>query len=862
MKPVYLEFCGINSFSEKTEIDFRTLLSGGVFGIFGDTGSGKSTILDCIHLALYGQIERSGNGGDYINCRSESAYVEFDFEITTDGVRHAYRVRRERKRKNNIAKAWLYERTASEELVAIAEGVRDVNDALAEIVGLNFADFKMCIALPQGDFDALVKSTAADRVKLVSRLFDLERYGDRLTKAVNEKYYHADNAVKCVEGKMQENADGSAERIEAKEKECEAARARLSEAEKEQQRAERVYEAAIALEKEKREYDKTRQRLAELERRLAEMTELQKRVERMPAARAVLREAEEARKNAQAAENARKAAEAAQRRGSEAAAIAEREKNACEAEKYEERVSDLRLALQKIDGAAEELNAEREAKRLLDDCRLQYRKLQQELSGENFDEARARIEKEIAALGEDETLVEYIERHGKALFLDEAYAAFRADLRALAEEVPEATISVEKLLRKYTPNETNETTDIERLHAAFKATEQRRKALRTERERLEKRARENEEIRSRMKTLQAQGEVYANGYHLAAQKTESVRALGEKAELEKRLEALLSARKKAEARKEAALEALQNSRAEAEKQKAFVSEYERRAAEFSEALKKALSENGFSSAEEAEALRQNVGNEIAARAECKKYFEEYELYRHKAAETDARKFENYDEGSLTGATEDKLRAKRLYDEENRRLATTETELKHLRELQEKNRVLEQERKSLLSQRELCDKLRALLRGNRFLEFIASEYLQEICMQASKTLLSLTNNRYFLRYDSDFKVGDNLDAGNLRAVRTLSGGETFLVSLSLALSLSAEICKKSLRPIEFFFLDEGFGTLDEHLVDTVMDVLGKLSKTFSVGLISHVEELKHRIGNKLLVTGASDSHGSSVKTERY
>jgi exonuclease SbcC len=120
----------------------------------------------------------------------------------------------------------------------------------------------------------------------------------------------------------------------------------------------------------------------------------------------------------------------------------------------------------------------------------------------------------------------------------------------------------------------------------------------------------------------------------------------------------------------------------------------------------------------------------------------------------------------------------------------------------------------------------------------------------------------LKYDKEFKVGDNLDGGNLRAVKTLSGGETFLVSLSLALSLSATVCLKSLRPIEFFFLDEGFGTLDGKLVDTVMDVLGKLSKTFAVGLISHVEELKHRIENKIVVTGATETHGSQVKVECY
>ena len=170
MKPVYLEFNGINSFSEKTEIDFRALLSGGVFGIFGDTGSGKSTILDCIHLALYGQIERS-SGSECINYRMDSAYVVFDFELTKDGVRRTYRVRRERRRKNNIAKAWLYEYTPEGELSALAEGTRDVNDRLEEIIGLTFADFKMCIALPQGDFAALVKAPTSERVKLVSRLF-------------------------------------------------------------------------------------------------------------------------------------------------------------------------------------------------------------------------------------------------------------------------------------------------------------------------------------------------------------------------------------------------------------------------------------------------------------------------------------------------------------------------------------------------------------------------------------------------------------------------------------------------------------------------------------------------------------------
>lgn len=140
-------------------------------------------------------------------------------------------------------------------------------------------------------------------------------------------------------------------------------------------------------------------------------------------------------------------------------------------------------------------------------------------------------------------------------------------------------------------------------------------------------------------------------------------------------------------------------------------------------------------------------------------------------------------------------------------------------------------------------------------------MQTVAANASGRLLALTDGRYFLRYQDGFVVGDNFNGGEARGVYTLSGGETFLVSLALALALSGEICARSLRPIEFFFLDEGFGTLDERLVDTVMDSLEKLKgEHFSIGIISHVEELRHRIDKKLFVTKATERHGSKITME--
>ncbi|MBW7455212.1 hypothetical protein K0U00_14395, partial [Paenibacillus sepulcri] len=93
-------------------------------------------------------------------------------------------------------------------------------------------------------------------------------------------------------------------------------------------------------------------------------------------------------------------------------------------------------------------------------------------------------------------------------------------------------------------------------------------------------------------------------------------------------------------------------------------------------------------------------------------------------------------------------------------------------------------------------------------------------------------------------------------------ETFLASLALALALSSQIQLRGKYPLQFFFLDEGFGTLDPELLDTVITALEKLhNETLSVGVISHVPELRARLPRRLIVTAADSSgRGSSVELE--
>ena len=157
------------------------------------------------------------------------------------------------------------------------------------------------------------------------------------------------------------------------------------------------------------------------------------------------------------------------------------------------------------------------------------------------------------------------------------------------------------------------------------------------------------------------------------------------------------------------------------------------------------------------------------------------------------------------------------------------------------------------------------RDNSFIDYIAEERLRYVAAKASDTLGVMTKYKYALELDTDagFIIRDNANGGVHRMVTSLSGGETFLTSLSLALALSEQIQLKGQSPLEFFFLDEGFGTLDNDLLDTVIDSLERLSsKERVIGLISHVPELRSRIGRRLIVDPpTSQGDGSMVRVEK-
>ncbi|MDZ5147677.1 AAA family ATPase [Clostridium perfringens] len=231
----------------------------------------------------------------------------------------------------------------------------------------------------------------------------------------------------------------------------------------------------------------------------------------------------------------------------------------------------------------------------------------------------------------------------------------------------------------------------------------------------------------------------------------------------------------------------------------------------------------------------------------------------------------------------KLNGKSLTEEEWTRVLqeknNTEKELKEVEELKIRF-VTESEsiKKKLEEQRDilhikakqehklaLLSDLEKLFKGKKFVEFIAANQLKYISIEASKKLKDITNGVYGLEVDENgkFIIRDYKNGGAERDASTLSGGETFLASLALALSLSSQIQLKGTAPLELFFLDEGFGTLDDNLLDVVMSSLERLHhERLSVGIISHVESIKNRVPVKLILTPAEAGiGGSKVKIER-
>jgi exonuclease SbcC len=174
-----------------------------------------------------------------------------------------------------------------------------------------------------------------------------------------------------------------------------------------------------------------------------------------------------------------------------------------------------------------------------------------------------------------------------------------------------------------------------------------------------------------------------------------------------------------------------------------------------------------------------------------------------------------------------------------------------------------ERLSTSSHQEVAALLVRLLRNDAFRNWLLDEVFAALVTGANIRLFDLTKGQYSLDMTGrEFEVIDNLSAGNRRSVRTLSGGETFLVSLGLALALADQVAETSVGSarLESIFLDEGFGTLDAETLDVVGSVISELGASGkTVGIVTHVAELAEQMPVRYEIRKSAD--GATVTEVR-
>ena len=210
-----------------------------------------------------------------------------------------------------------------------------------------------------------------------------------------------------------------------------------------------------------------------------------------------------------------------------------------------------------------------------------------------------------------------------------------------------------------------------------------------------------------------------------------------------------------------------------------------------------------------------------------------------------------------------LELKQAIEAMNREIGSLETNIQNMKSNALKFASLKMDLEKAELRRQDISELKNLFRSSGFVNYVSTVYLQNLCKAANERFYKLTRQILGLELseENSFEVRDYMNDGHLRNVKTLSGGQTFQASLSLALSLADSIHKLAASYENFFFLDEGFGTLDKETLEVAFDTLKSLRKENRiVGVISHVEEMQTEIETFLRVT--NDEERGSVVTASW
>lgn len=910
MKPLKLVMSAFGPYAGRTELDFTLLGDKGVYLICGETGAGKTTVFDAIVFALYGRA--SGDNRQPEMFRSKYALPDTPTfaELTFTYRGEKYRVIRNPEYERKKAKGEGFTKEAASAELYLPDGkvitkVKEVNERITEILGLDREQFRQIAMIAQGDFSRLLLAPTEERKSIFRRIFRTQRYLllqeelKRVESDARAEYRTAEAAVaRYTDGivceknhplaaEIQKAKDGllpAAEIIRLLErlvkddgdglktvgeelKNCEEELSKLT-----------VFSAAL---EERRKLAELKEKAdEELARRRGKLTALGKELEererqargcevfvnriaqineRLPLYDELERRRGEAAALAQKIENARKQSEAAAINAAKA-----KEKSAA-LEREQERLKTLELETIKCEAEiaalskqAEEIEGLTAAARALSEKHALY----------------TSSVKEYALAREKATEGRNLYSEMNTAFLD-AQAGVLAETLREGRPCPVCGSAVHPSPAKKHPGAPSQTKLEEYKALAERAEEEARRA-----------SDRAGELKGICDGLYSQLKLNAAKY-----------LDGEVARLSEVREALDRAYGTVNGRLAALKSALAANKKALDKGASIAADIRRydgeaeRLTEEANAAAVVLNGAAVQKAQIEELINQSSAKLVfKSRAEASETIKD--LTKRKTSAEEAlnaarRAFDECDKaiGALKAQSESYER--QLGSSQNGDAAAVKTRLEELKNLKDalterrrrtdysaaaNTRCLSDIRRSLQTSEQAAKKYAMVkslsetanggLTGKEKVTleaYVQTAFFDRILVRANRRLMVMTDNQYELvrRTEAEnnrSQSGLDLDVldhynGTTRSVKTLSGGECFKASLSLALGMSEEIQSSAggIR-LDTMFVDEGFGTLSQQSLDAAMNALiGLTEGNRLVGVISHVSELKDRIDRQIIVT---------------
>lgn len=911
MRPIRMTVSAFGPFAEETEIDFSKLGDSGLYLVTGDTGAGKTTIFDAIVYALYGEASGEGRQGSMFRSKyaklETRTFVELEFACNNQiyVVSRNPGYTRQRLKGTGTATQKSDARLVFQDDRQPVTGLLEVTKKITEIIGLDRNQFTQIVMLAQGEFQKFLMASTEEKETIFRNIFHTQNYQELQTKLkdrggqLKNEYEDYENQI----SRLIKNVTCGEESAFSEELTSLQGQQELVNQEEFAHLLEQLLaEQKTALQQLDKEMKDREKQLATLNEQIGVAVNLQGAKEELTRIETFLKAGQQ--ELAKLVETKKKAVEAAGACDELTAKVAQvqqklgdyahltklskqQETTKKEYETGEQTLAQYEKSVKENQEKILQLQAVTEEKKDCGKLRLSMAHRLEEISRqkkemEDFQSLFGQFEKQQQQVEKQQQLcrkklAEYEELSREYNHLYQGFIRSQAGI--LAQSLQEGDpCPVCGAVSHPKPAELSEEICT-------------REELEKKKEKVDKKDQE-----AREQGLKAEGLLTTCNAmrQQLAEKADALLGEGEleavKPLLEERLSKLLEEKEKGE-KELTDYQQGEEAYEEAQKQLPVLSESQKemenavakqrelqtgRAKDLEhleenlESLKKELiyknEEEALAAIEEWNRQKENLqkAKDTAEKAVAD-YDKEIAAKRAKQQTLEEQLRENqtkpYEEliKQRQDLQSDKQRIQAKRDHLYRRCENNQESGRQALEMWEK---LTQVEERYVSMKNLSDTVNGNLSGkNRIMleTYVQMTYFDLILNQANVRLLSMTDGQYELvrkRGASNQKSQSGLElevwdhyTSSLRSVHTLSGGESFMASLALALGLSDEIQMKAggIR-LDTMFVDEGFGSLDEETLSKAIDVLAGLTEgNRLVGIISHVEELKQRIDKQIVVT---------------